>query len=128
MKVRLTVDEKTRFEEAAKIAGISLSAWMRERLRRAAVRELEDASRTIPFIHMDARINEWKQVQVREHGYRAALLRQGRLIVPPNQRHTHGRTATSEIFFRISTGFTYNDDDYFLGTVVLVQAEHESPS
>ncbi len=55
MKVRLTPDEKKGFEEAAEIAGISLSAWMRERLRRAAVRELEDASRVIPFIRVDAR-------------------------------------------------------------------------
>lgn len=55
IKVRLTADEKRAFEEAAEISGISVSAWMRERLRRAAVRELEEASRPIPFIRFEAR-------------------------------------------------------------------------
>jgi uncharacterized protein (DUF1778 family) len=50
IKVRLEPNEKRAFEEAAEIAGISLSAWMRERLRRAVIRELEDASRPIYFL------------------------------------------------------------------------------
>src|SRR5262249_13797853 len=45
MKLRVVPAEKTTFEEAAELAGLSLSAWARERLRRAAIRELEAASR-----------------------------------------------------------------------------------
>lgn len=51
LKIRITPPEKAGFQEAAKLAGLSLSAWARERLRRAAIRELEDASRSIPFLH-----------------------------------------------------------------------------
>ena len=36
--------------EAAKIAGIPLSSWVRERLRLAAIHELEAAGKRIPFI------------------------------------------------------------------------------
>jgi predicted HTH domain antitoxin len=50
VKIRLSEREKDGFEQAANLAGISLSAWMRERLRRAAIRELEEASKPIPFI------------------------------------------------------------------------------
>ena len=32
------------------IAGISLSSWIRERLRLAAIRELEQAGRKVPFV------------------------------------------------------------------------------
>jgi hypothetical protein len=53
LKVRLTATEKEGFQEAAKLAGIAVSAWARERLRRAAIRELEDASRDIPFLEKD---------------------------------------------------------------------------
>ena len=50
IELRVSPEEKEGFRDAAEISGISLSAWIRERLRRAAVRELEDASQTIPFI------------------------------------------------------------------------------
>ena len=50
VKMRLSLAEKVTFQEAANLAGIPLSAWMRERLRRAAVRELEDASMPIAFL------------------------------------------------------------------------------
>ena len=50
VKIRLSETEKEGFETAADQAGMSLSAWMRERLRRAAIRELEEASKPIPFI------------------------------------------------------------------------------
>jgi len=50
VEVRMTVQEKQAFKEAAELAGIPMSAWIRERLRRAAIRELEDASRPIPFL------------------------------------------------------------------------------
>jgi hypothetical protein len=48
--IRLEPEEKEAFQQAAEIAGIPLSSWIRERLRRAAIRELESAGRPIPFI------------------------------------------------------------------------------
>ena len=50
LKVRMTEEERRAFEDAAKVAGISLSAWMRERLRTAARKDLEDAGLPISFI------------------------------------------------------------------------------
>jgi uncharacterized protein (DUF1778 family) len=51
VKLRLTDREKIAFQDAAELSGIALSAWMRERLRRAATRELEDAAKEIAFLH-----------------------------------------------------------------------------
>jgi len=48
--LRVDPDEKKAFGDAASSAGLAVSAWMRERLRRAAVRELEEAGRPIAFI------------------------------------------------------------------------------
>jgi hypothetical protein len=48
--VRLTSKEKEGFELAASLAGISISAWVRERLRLAAIRELEGAGKRVPFV------------------------------------------------------------------------------
>src|SRR5262249_3618955 len=39
LELRLTETEKSSFREAAHMAGIALSAWVRERLRRACIRE-----------------------------------------------------------------------------------------
>lgn len=50
LDIRLEAGEKEAFKEAAEFAGIPLSAWVRERLRRAARRELEAAGRPIPFL------------------------------------------------------------------------------
>jgi uncharacterized protein (DUF1778 family) len=50
IQIRLTPSEKQAFENAAKLSGLALSAWVRSRLRKAATRELEDASRPIPFL------------------------------------------------------------------------------
>jgi len=50
IQIRLTDDEKAAFSQAADQAGISLSSWVRERLRAAAVRELQGAGRQVPFI------------------------------------------------------------------------------
>lgn len=50
MEVRMSPEEKATFREAAALAGIPVSAWVRERLRRAAIRELEAASRPIAFL------------------------------------------------------------------------------
>jgi len=48
--LRLEEKEKRAFEDAARVAGIPLAVWIRERLRRAATRELEEASRPIAFL------------------------------------------------------------------------------
>jgi predicted HicB family RNase H-like nuclease len=48
--VRLEPDEKEAFKGAADLAGISLSSWVRERLRQIAVRELQEASQPVPFL------------------------------------------------------------------------------
>jgi predicted HicB family RNase H-like nuclease len=47
--VRLDEQEKEAFREAASVAGIPLSVWVRERLRRIATRELDEASRPVAF-------------------------------------------------------------------------------
>lgn len=50
--LRLEPGEKEGFKAAAELAGIDLSAWMRERLRRVARQELEEANLPIPFIRL----------------------------------------------------------------------------
>jgi uncharacterized protein (DUF1778 family) len=50
MKIRLSTEEKQTFEKAAGLSGIAVSAWMRDRLRRAARRELQDANQPVPFL------------------------------------------------------------------------------
>lgn len=46
----MSQQEKQAFQIAADLSGIPLSAWMRERLRSAARRELIDAGRKVPFL------------------------------------------------------------------------------
>lgn len=48
-RLRLSPDEKEAFQSAASASGLSLSSWIRERLRKAAASELERAGRPIPF-------------------------------------------------------------------------------
>jgi hypothetical protein len=48
--VRVSAEEKAAFEQAAQIAGISLSAWARQKLRSAAIKELQDVGEKIPFL------------------------------------------------------------------------------
>jgi hypothetical protein len=50
LDIRLTRAEKLGFQEAASLSGIPLATWVRERLRMAAIRELEAAGRIAPFI------------------------------------------------------------------------------
>jgi uncharacterized protein (DUF1778 family) len=50
LKIRFSPVEKETFQRAAELAGIPLSAWMREQLRRAARRELQDANQPVPFL------------------------------------------------------------------------------
>ena len=48
--LRLSRNEKKAFQEASEIAGVPLSSWVRERLRLAAIRELEAARIKVPFV------------------------------------------------------------------------------
>lgn len=48
--LRLEPGEKKGFEDAATVAGVKLSAWIRKRLRVVAGKELERAGRPVPFI------------------------------------------------------------------------------
>jgi hypothetical protein len=50
VQIRLTNSEKRGFEQAAALAGIPISAWVRERLRLAAIHELEAAGQRVPFV------------------------------------------------------------------------------
>lgn len=50
LQIRLTEAEKEGFADAAELAGIPLSSWVRERLRLAAIRDLESAGQKIPFV------------------------------------------------------------------------------
>jgi hypothetical protein len=50
VQIRVSKAEKGSFQLAADLAGISLSSWVRERLRLAAIRDLESAGRKIPFV------------------------------------------------------------------------------
>jgi hypothetical protein len=48
--MRLETSEKQAFQQAASVAGLSLSSWARERLRMAAIRELEQAGLRAAFL------------------------------------------------------------------------------
>ena len=50
LQIRLTEAEKQGFAAAADLAGIPLSSWVRERLRLAAIRDLESAGQKVPFV------------------------------------------------------------------------------
>lgn len=50
IQIRVSPKEKQGFSQAAEAAGISLSSWVRERLRLASTRELEAIGERAPFI------------------------------------------------------------------------------
>ncbi|MGH9920658.1 MAG: hypothetical protein ACRD6W_17535, partial [Nitrososphaerales archaeon] len=50
LQIRVGEAEKQGFQAAAGLAGISLSSWVRERLRLAAIRDLESAGIPVPFV------------------------------------------------------------------------------
>jgi hypothetical protein len=50
LQLRLLATEKDSFQRAADISGIALSAWVRERLRAAARRELVEVGEQVPFL------------------------------------------------------------------------------
>ena len=47
--IRLEAEEKQAFKDSAKIAGAPLSVWVRERLRQAAIKELEAVGHPTSF-------------------------------------------------------------------------------
>ena len=57
--IRVSPEEKEAFRDAANLAGIPVSAWIRERLRLTTIRELEGAGYTVPFVQrIPLRTNE----------------------------------------------------------------------
>jgi predicted HicB family RNase H-like nuclease len=50
LQVRVADAEKEAFGEAASLSGLALSAWVRERLRLAAAKELEAVGRSVAFL------------------------------------------------------------------------------
>jgi predicted HicB family RNase H-like nuclease len=50
--LRLTDEEKQAFSMCATLSGIPMAAWVRERLRKAAIRDLEEAGQKIPFLRV----------------------------------------------------------------------------
>ena len=50
VQVRMSDAEKLAFGVAADLSGLSLSSWMRERLRRAATGELREAGKPVAFL------------------------------------------------------------------------------
>jgi len=50
LQVRVDDAEKQAFNAAARLAGLDLSGWVRERLRQVARKELESAGQSVPFL------------------------------------------------------------------------------
>jgi len=50
LELRLYAVEKQAFKDAADLRGMALSVWVRERLRLAAQKELEEANRPVAFM------------------------------------------------------------------------------
>lgn len=54
LQVRLTQAERDTLKVAANAAGLSVSAWLRDRLRRAARTELQSSGLKVPFLEVEA--------------------------------------------------------------------------
>jgi len=50
LQVRVTNPEKAAFDAAADLAGLDMSAWVRERLRAVARQELEGYGKPVSFL------------------------------------------------------------------------------
>ena len=50
LDMRLEASEKQAFRDAAELAGLDLSSWVRERLRASARKELEGAGKAVAFL------------------------------------------------------------------------------
>lgn len=65
LDIRVESAEKQAFKDAADVAGIPLSTWIRERLRQNAIRELESVGRKIAFLEdirtgVSTAVGEWR--------------------------------------------------------------------
>jgi hypothetical protein len=58
LQIRLESAEKRAFEDAAELAGLALSAWVRERLRIVARKELEKNGKPVAFLRVARNGNE----------------------------------------------------------------------
>lgn len=50
LQVRLSKAEKATLTAAARVAGVSTSSWVRDRLRKTARQELQAAGLKVPFL------------------------------------------------------------------------------
>jgi uncharacterized protein (DUF1778 family) len=50
LELRLETEEKIAFRNAANVSGIPLSSWIRERLRRAAIQDLQNVGQVPEFL------------------------------------------------------------------------------
>jgi hypothetical protein len=48
--MRLESAEKHAFQDAARLSGLDLSAWIRKRLRKIAAKELQEAERPVAYL------------------------------------------------------------------------------
>lgn len=48
--IKLSESERDGFKRAAEIAGVGLSAWARQKLRSAAIKDLQEIGEKIPFL------------------------------------------------------------------------------
>lgn len=55
LQLRVRDTEKDAFRLAAEASGILLSSWVRERLRRAAIRDLVEVGIQVPFLQRERR-------------------------------------------------------------------------
>ena len=53
LQVRLSEAEKQTLRAAAKVAGTTTSAWVRDRLRRIAREELQSSGLKVPFLEQE---------------------------------------------------------------------------
>jgi hypothetical protein len=51
IEIRCETGEKESFRDAADAAGMPMSGWIRDRLRRSARKELEELDRPVPFLN-----------------------------------------------------------------------------
>lgn len=56
LTIRVSTEEKAAFDRAAVVSGISLSSWVRERLRAASLRELDVIGELAPFLATSVKV------------------------------------------------------------------------
>ncbi len=58
IQIRVLPSEKQTFQDAANVVGVSLSAWIRLHLRKAATRDLEEVGLQAAFLQDGGSLNE----------------------------------------------------------------------